>query len=303
MRRLPLSQATRHVTLARSIAGVLAKPLRLPRFLAATRGYRDQFGAVCGLRVAIAVRKIAHKHPAGSLVPIEVPALRSRVFLRSRSVDTVVFHQVFAQCPLAVPFAENPRFIVDAGAHIGLSSVYLANRFPHSYIIALEVDADNFAVLEKNAAAYDNILPLHKAVWSKRCRVRITNPEADSWSFSVSETLDGSTPSIQAVGIADLLNEFQWDRIDLLKVDIEGAEREVFSCNYESWIDRVNTIAVELHERYAPGSSAAFTRAIAGRGFVLDKRGEYYLARRLARSSPSGASPERRRQDNGCPYE
>lgn len=51
-------------------------------------------------------------------------------------------------------FGQNLAFIIDAGANIGLTSVYLANRFPNARILALEVDQQNFELLAENARPY-----------------------------------------------------------------------------------------------------------------------------------------------------
>lgn len=59
--------------------------------------------------------------------------------------------------------------------------------------------------------------------------------------------------------VEDIMERFNLDRIDLLKVDIEGAEKEVFSdSDAVKWIDAVDAIEVELHDRFRPGCSRAF---------------------------------------------
>jgi hypothetical protein len=67
------------------------------------------------------------------------------------------------------------------------------------------------------------------------------------------------------------------ERISILKMDIEGAERVVFQHGYERWIDRVDAIVIELH-----GSVAAeiFFRAIHGRGFIVSHCDELTVCRR-----------------------
>jgi hypothetical protein len=55
------------------------------------------------------------------------------------------------------------------------------------------------------------------------------------------------------------MEEFRIDRVGILKVDIEGAEKEVFS-GAASWIDRVDGIIIELHDRMKRGCSRTFFR-------------------------------------------
>src|SRR5580658_7698465 len=54
---------------------------------------------------------------------------------------------------------------------------------------------------------------------------------------------------IEATTIGDLLDRFGWDRIDLLKIDIYGAEKKLFE-NAALWVERVNMIVIELHDRF-----------------------------------------------------
>ncbi len=51
-------------------------------------------------------------------------------------------------------------------------------------------------------------------------------------------------------------------QIDLLKIDIEGAELELFQSNYEQWLPRVKVVVIELHDHLRPGCSSAFNNAI-----------------------------------------
>jgi len=67
----------------------------------------------------------------------------------------------------------------------------------------------------------------------------------------------------------NIIQEFDINMIDLLKVDIEGSEKEVFQ-HHKTWIGSVDTIAIELHDRIKEGCSAAFN--IATRSFTFDRK-------------------------------
>ena len=67
---------------------------------------------------------------------------------------------------------------------------------------------------------------------------------------------------VPAITMDEVLREYQLDRIDLLKVDIEGSEKELFAAA-DSWIGRVDAICLELHDRFKPGCSRAFYQAVA----------------------------------------
>ena len=68
---------------------------------------------------------------------------------------------------------------------------------------------------------------------------------------------------VQGVTIDMILQRYGIDRISLLKLDIEGAEREVFR-NCSSWIDKVDSLMIELHERMKPGCNRSFYTATGG---------------------------------------
>jgi FkbM family methyltransferase len=155
-----------------------------------------------------------------------------------------------------------PRVIVDAGANIGLASIWFAIRYPNARIIALEAERTNFELMVRNVALFPNVTPLHAALWSHRGVLGIDDPQGEGvWAFQTTELREGhdSYGVVDSITIQDLLSDYAIDRIDLLKIDIEGAECEVFSDPGSlHWIDSVDAIAIELHDRFRPGCSRAF---------------------------------------------
>ena len=87
------------------------------------------------------------------------------------------------------------------------------------------------------------------------------------------------------------MSSFGLSHIDLLKVDIEGAEKEVFES--ANWLDRVSVIAVEFHDRFKRGSADAFLKANNGRFSLVEKRGETMFFSALP--APGGENIVRRR--------
>ena len=65
--------------------------------------------------------------------------------------------------------------------------------------------------------------------------------------------------------------------MDLLKIDIEGAETEVFGDACHRWLGGVSAIVIELHDWFRPGCAAAFYRAVSQYSFVQYQRGENVL--------------------------
>ena len=167
-----------------------------------------------------------------------------------------VFEEIIVNSEYHFEYAGEPRTIVDAGANIGLTSVFFANRFPQARIFAIEPEASNFEMLKKNAGAYPNIVCIHAALWKESIPLDLTNPGTGNWGFQTKEhRADESTAGIvPGITLDQLMQSHGYDAIDVLKVDIEGAEKEVFEAS-ASWIDRIGAIIIELHDRTKSGCS------------------------------------------------
>jgi FkbM family methyltransferase len=244
-----------------------------------SREYRDKFGFGVGLRVAWGIRKAHYAAHQLSLVPLSIPGLPAPIFLRAQTSDHRVFRSIFLDEELRLPLSFEPRVIVDAGANIGLSALYFARQFPGARIFALELAESNYALLEKNVAALGGVVPRHQALWSCRTTLRLANPQAEHWEFFGVEVRDDSQAGTVAIGVQDLLEEVGCAEIDLLKLDIEGAETEVLS-SCDLWLDRVRAIVVELHERVSPGCVAAFEKVVRRWGVTPQVCGEYHFVER-----------------------
>jgi len=197
---------------------------------------------------------------------VAVPAAQSRVYIRPNTADQFVYDEVFGGNEYALDVPE-PRLVVDAGAHIGLASVYFAQRWPRAKIIAIEPDGSNFRVLQRNIQPFPNIVPIQSGVWSRDTRLKIENPDADTWSFRVIESPDG----FPAITIDTIIQRY--GRIDLLKLDIEGSERTVLE-HSAKWISEISTLVIELHDRHVPGCTDALEAAIRGIDFRRSVSGE-----------------------------
>lgn len=250
---------------------------RLSSFAEWSRPLRNAFGPLRGMRVAMQIRRAIWAAPAGSIVKVTVPRLKHPVWLRAGTSDAAVFSQVFAEGQGFFPVSGSPELIVDAGANIGLTSACLANRFPGSTVIALEVDDGNFRVLQENCRPYPNVTPRLLGLWSHRANLAIDNPGGDAWAFHTTEVPAGTPGAIPAIGVAELIEELACPRIDVLKIDIEGAEYDVFSRGLSDWIDKVAMLVVEVHEGVRPGVTALVHSSMAGRGFSAGRWGEYWL--------------------------
>jgi len=200
------------------------------------------------------------------------------ITLSNFSYDVTTLFQIFYAKEYEVRLEKDPAYIIDCGANIGLSAVYFATTFPNATILAIEPDENNFRILQKNIAPYKNIIALKKAVWHHRTVMETVDTGNGGWAVQTKESSTGS--GIEGVTIQELVSEYKFQRIDLLKIDIEGAEQELFSENYDSWLSITSCIAIELHEFLREGSSKNFYKAIAPYHFSFSSNGENLICKR-----------------------
>lgn len=199
------------------------------------------------------------------------PGSKSPVSLRMDTSDfcaycDVLICQTRRYDPEGLDFS--PATIVDAGAHIGMASILFARRYPLAKIIAIEPEPSNFALLLKNTASYKNIVPICAALWKEDGEV--TLGRSDVHVKGAFQVVENGEIRARAMTMETLMRETGIQSIDILKVDIEGSEKEVFdTCN---WIDNVRVIAIELHDRVRAGCRSAVETA--ARDFQSLERGE-----------------------------
>ncbi|TAF48394.1 MAG: FkbM family methyltransferase, partial [Sphingobacteriia bacterium] len=184
-------------------------------------------------------------------------------FLRKGTSDYYTFDQVFLRDQYGIDFPFMPQTIVDAGANIGLASVYFAHRYPKAKIVAIEPSRENFQMVLKNIAAYPQVKANCMGLWNKDVYLAITNTEGVKNAFMVAETDADHPDAIPAVSLETIMRGEGWDQIDLLKIDIEGAEKEVFSSGTDYWLPRTKAIVIELHDNMKKGCSQAVFKAIS----------------------------------------
>lgn len=224
-----------------------------------------------------AALRLAFAGAEGRPRALAVAGVAGPVWLRPGGIDVTVFEKIFLADEYELPFTAAPRRIVDAGAHIGLASRFFAHRYPAARILALEPMAANLAVLRRNAAVAPQIEVLPGALWGRSAP--LAGSGGESWAHVMAEAGPADPGAIRGITIPDILAHTGWDRIDLLKLDVEGAEREIFAAGAAAWLPRVGAIAIELHDRFAPGCSAAFYGQVSPRLELQEIRGETVFVR------------------------
>lgn len=229
---------------------------------------------------------VAHKLVASYLkvgttrFPLDIPLRDGGLVRVFTTGEAKVFWQIFVR--RCYRLWADCKTIVDAGANIGMFSVWAGRRLPESRILAVEPSPETFAKLQFNVRLNNmesrvNSVQLALAAQSGE-RSMSVGPESQRRRLIAADTATGSEKSVPvpAVSLADLLDRFNLERIDLLKMDIEGSEWEVLHSTPLSVLRLIRRIEFEyheVHERFGYSPEKLFDY-LESAGFKLTHRQE-----------------------------
>src|SRR3989344_5109884 len=188
--------------------------------------------------------------------PVVVYKARSGIMcaVRSGTNDRVIFNQVWLERTHAPADFEikNNDLVIDIGAHIGLFSIFAASRAKNGRVYAFEPAPDNFQMLEKNIGLNNlsNIVPVNQAVAGKG-GVRdfiLYKKSAAAHSFVFSKTEERDIIKVKTVSLDEIVKKNNIEKIDVLKMDCEGAEYEILFNASPETLAMVKSICMEYHE-------------------------------------------------------
>ena len=166
--------------------------------------------------------------------------------MRTFKGDISIFNEIFWKKSYEIPhqLVTQPKVIVDLGGHIGFTSLYFAERFPEAKIFTMEASKQNFDLLSENVQDFKNITPIHGAVYPHDGFI-FFDESGLSYNNKISETGD----QVVAISLNFLLEKFGLNKVDLMKIDIEGSEELLLKENTE-WLEKTDGIVIELHKPY-----------------------------------------------------
>ena len=195
---------------------------------------------------------------------------------RPNTSDEAVVKSIFKGGEYALPIKNfQPKLILDCGGNIGCSAVYFANVYPDAQIYCIEPEFANFRIMQYNAFFYENIHPVNSALWGTDTYINVKDVGLGAWGYMTFETTEDDTTAFKTVTVSQLLKQSGFDEIDLLKIDIEGAEKEVFGApDVDEWLSKVKVMTIELHDRMKKGCSYEFFKAVSKYHWHFELRGE-----------------------------
>ena len=193
-----------------------------------------------------------------------------------RYADLLTFcpqwEDIFVKRALAFTSASPAPRILDCGANVGLASLFYRRAYPQARITAYEADPALFAILSANLQANGagDVETRHAALWTSTGSLTFQCVGNDAGMIaSLPGAVEGTSTTVPSLRLRDVIAE---GPIDLLKLDIEGAEDAVLA-DCEPVLDRVKAIVMDLHEfdpsaRQAPRVLERLTRA--GFSYAVD---------------------------------
>lgn len=264
---------------------ILSSPFR---FAGHIWEYCRELGPKPGLQWSCA-RVLGHVPvPLLRQVVIKPPDLSYPVAVGIKPVsDEYVFDQIFVRHEYA-PVSDrldNQRFILDLGANVGYASAFWASRYPEARILAVEPDPRNFELCCQNLKPYgDRIQVLQGAVWSQCSRLALSHELGDGMATQVMTPQRGADADVTAWDVCTLLDLAHTEIADLVKIDIEGSEAELFAVDAGRWLPRVRNICIELHDQHCRD---VFFEALSVFDYDLAEMGESTVCLNLRARVPA----------------
>ena len=181
---------------------------------------------------------------------------KNPVYYRASTSDMTLIYEVLLKSGYKseyyLPENFNPKVILDIGANIGITSIYLTKKFPNSKIFSFEPLLENYDILKKNTENYKNIKVFNFGLGKK-------DETLDIYLSDDSENFGGGSffPEVggtsnrkvkcEIKNIQDTLVELDMKEVDLIKIDTEGAEFDILTSLNKKYLKSVKWITGELH--------------------------------------------------------
>lgn len=194
----------------------------------------------------------------GRVITVKLRGHDEPFHVRLGSSDWLVLNEIFEDDeygPLLRHQLGSVQQIVDLGANIGLSVRLWQKHFPHANVLAVEPDDGNLALLHRNTPRdTEGRVTAVRACVAGHERIVQLDHNASAWAIAMHEVQEGCEvlDGVEAKTILQLLDDAGIvGDIDLLKCDVEGAEREVFAGAF-AFLGRVRNAIIEVHPPYQP---------------------------------------------------
>lgn len=188
---------------------------------------------------------IAHRLRGGISLELRPGTTDSKVF------DEIFIEQAYAPCVALLPANLGPVTLIDLGANIGLSALFLTHALDVVEIIAVEPDPDNFRQLVQNlrgCGLADRCTAIRAFAGAGHAFAELHDSGNGAWGMRMGPLSDAGTPVLP---VAQIAGAAKTSVPIVLKCDIEGGERQLF-LNIRDWEHLIPYIFLELHTEFLP---------------------------------------------------
>ena len=220
-----------------------------------TVGFRNLIKILVRSRSLRFTTDIVRQSPTSSLARLRWSG--QDVFYRSGTADPFVLYQVLLRggkkAEYYVPPALRPKIILDIGSNIGASIIYFHRQCPGANIFGFEPHPDTFRILQENVAHLRGVTIFNYGLGATRQRIAV---HADKVNFGAFNTVGrfkdrghpATTVECEVRRLDDVLREIGIAQVDLIKIDCEGAEADVFSTLADEILNQCQWIVGEFHD-------------------------------------------------------
>jgi FkbM family methyltransferase len=226
-------------------------------------------------------------------VLVNTPIGEREFLRRDTKADEAVVSQTFKQGQFLLSFThgkwleklydlmiqrgEKP-LVIDGGGNIGTAAVCFATKFPKAHIVSVEPDSENFSLIERNCAGLD-VDPVHAALVAIEGYLVVTDLGRGEWGYVTRPEGDGER--VPAITLKKLVQDKKSAGYSpfILKLDIEGAEKDLFDGDI-AWFHDFPYVIIETHDSMTPGqaTSRSFLLAHTSKPRDLIIRGENLIS-------------------------
>lgn len=165
-----------------------------------------------------------------------------------------IVEEKFVKNEYEFKLSTNTPKIIDAGAHIGITTLYFKKKYPESKIIAFEPDKQNCLLFEENMKVNNihGVVCVNAALSNKKGTASLftsnENENPWTWGNTIVKNLWGpNDPDNKEIQVSTvLLSDYITSPVDILKLDIEGAE-EIVLYEIKEKLFLINNIVLEFH--------------------------------------------------------
>jgi FkbM family methyltransferase len=245
-------QLDRYIT----VLNTLVSDLRATARLAADPQSRLQ------LSLDFALSRVISLIPKGRRNHLREIRFRGDIKIRYRlnKGDLNSIREIWFEEAYRLPFADTSGALLDLGANIGMTSVWLAKNYAFTQVIAVEPDPNNAALVRQNLELNGIASQvLEAAIGPKEAQARFEFSE-----FSNLGRMSEGGALVQMITVDSIIEKLAVGRFALVKIDIEGSEQELFD-GPTDWLGHTEAIIIEFHPTLV--DYPRLTKLVGSKGF------------------------------------